>query len=147
MEIQSYKTQSIRTVDVSKEWVLVDADSQVLGRLASNIAKVIRGKNKTNFTPHVDCGDHVVVINADKVRLTGKKWDDKVYISYSGYPGGQKKITPRRLKAKSSAFIIERAVKGMLPKNRLGSKLFQNLHVYEGVEHPHSAQNPKPLKF
>jgi len=125
----------------------VDAGDQVLGRLASNVAKVIRGKHKTNFTPHVDCGDNVIVINADKIRLTGKKWDDKQYISYSGYPGGQKTISPRQLMAKSSTKLIERAVKGMLPKNRLGRKLFKNLHVYEGAEHRHDAQTPKAINF
>lgn len=143
MNTLSYKTKSANKATVNKNWVLVDAGDQVLGRLASNVAKVIRGKHKTNYTPHVDCGDNVIVINADKIRLTGKKWDDKQYISYSGYPGGQKTISPRQLKAKSSTKLIERAVKGMLPKNRLGRKLFNNLHVYEGAEHPHDAQTPK----
>jgi len=143
----SYKTKSANKATANKNWVLVDAGDQVLGRLASNVAKVIRGKHKTNFTPHVDCGDNVIVINADKIRLTGKKWDDKQYISHSGYPGGQKTISPRQLKAKSSTKLIERAVKGMLPKNRLGRKLFNNLHVYEGAEHPHDAQTPKAINF
>jgi len=143
----SYKTKSANKATANKNWVLVDAGDQVLGRLASNVAKVIRGKHKTNFTPHVDCGDNVIVINADKIRLTGKKWDDKKYISHSGYPGGQKTISPRQLKAKSSTKLIERAVKGMLPKNRLGRKLFNNLHVYEGAEHPHDAQTPKAINF
>ena len=147
MNILSYKTKSANKATVNKNWVLVDAGDQVLGRLASNVAKVIRGKHKTNFTPHVDCGDNVIVINADKIRLTGKKWDDKKYISHSGYPGGQKTISPRQLKAKSSTKLIERAVKGMLPKNRLGRKLFNNLHVYEGAEHPHDAQTPKAINF
>ncbi len=147
MNILSYKTKSANKATVNKNWVLVDAGDQVLGRLASNVAKVIRGKHKTNFTPHVDCGDNVIVINADKIRLTGKKWDDKQYISYSGYPGGQKTISPRQLMAKSSTKLIERAVKGMLPKNRLGRKLFKNLHVYEGAEHPHDAQTPKAINF
>jgi len=147
VNILSYKTKSANKATVNKNWVLVDAGDQVLGRLASNVAKVIRGKHKTNFTPHVDCGDNVIVINADKIRLTGKKWDDKQYISYSGYPGGQKTISPRQLMAKSSTKLIERAVKGMLPKNRLGRKLFKNLHVYEGAEHPHDAQTPKAINF
>ncbi|MCZ6899049.1 MAG: 50S ribosomal protein L13 [Bacteroidetes bacterium] len=147
MNTLSYKTKSANKATVNKNWVLVDAGDQVLGRLASNVAKVIRGKHKTNFTPHVDCGDNVIVINADKIRLTGKKWDDKQYISYSGYPGGQKTISPRQLMAKSSTKLIERAVKGMLPKNRLGRKLFKNLHVYEGAEHPHDAQTPKAINF
>ncbi len=147
MDTLSYKTKSANKATANKNWVLVDAGDQVLGRLASNVAKVIRGKHKTNFTPHVDCGDNVIVINADKIRLTGKKWDDKQYISYSGYPGGQKTISPRQLMAKSSTKLIERAVKGMLPKNRLGRKLFKNLHVYEGAEHPHDAQTPKAINF
>ena len=147
MDTLSYKTKSANKATVDKNWVLVDAGDQVLGRLASNVAFIIRGKNKPSFTPHVDCGDNVVVINADSIKLTGKKWDDKLYISHSGYPGGQKTMTPRQLKAKSSARIIERAVKGMLPKNRLGRQLFKNLYVYEGAEHPHEAQKPKEIKF
>lgn len=126
---------------------MVDADSKVLGRLASNIAKVIRGKHKPSYTPHVDCGDYVIVVNAEKVRLTGKKWDEKLYVWHTGYPGGQRTITPRHLRAKRSTKIIENAVKGMLPKNRLGRQLFKNLYVYEGAEHPHAAQTPKELKF
>ena len=147
MDINSYKTKSLKPAEVKKGWVVVDADSQVLGRLASNIATIVRGKNKPSYTPHVDCGDHVIVVNADKIKLTGKKWDDKIYLSYSGYPGGQKETTPRRLKEKSASKIIERAVKGMLPKNRLGRKLFKNLHVYDGAEHPHEAAKPKEIKF
>ncbi len=133
---------------MNKEWVLVDAQDLVLGRICSEVAKLIRGKHKTNFTPHVDCGDNVVVINSDKIRLTGKKWDDKEYVRHSGYPGGQKKTTPRQLMAKSSSTkIIEKAVRGMLPKNRLGRALFNNLYVYEGTEHPHEAQQPKEIKL
>ena len=147
MDINSYKTKSVKPSEVKKSWVVVDADSQVLGRLASNIATIVRGKNKTLYTPHVDCGDHVIVVNADKIKLTGKKWDEKIYLSYSGYPGGQKETTPRRLKEKSASKIIERAVKGMLPKNRLGRKLFKNLHVYNGADHPHEAVKPKEIKF
>ena len=115
--------------------------------MASEVAKIIRGKNKPSFTPHVDCGDNVIVINADKVRLTGKKWTDRVYLSYTGYPGGQKRTTPRELKAKSSTLLVERAVRGMLPKNRLGRSIFHNLHVYEGTEHPHEAQKPKVVEL
>ena len=147
MDINSFKTKSVKPTEVVKNWVVVDADSQVLGRLASNIATIVRGKHKPYYTPHVDCGDHVIVVNADKIKLTGKKWDDKIYLSYSGYPGGQKKTTPRRLKEKSASKIIERAVKGMLPKNRLGSKLFKNLHVYDGAEHPHKSVKLKEIKF
>ena len=147
MDTLSYKTISVNKQTVDKQWVIVDADSLALGRLASEVAKIVRGKNKPSFTPHVDCGDHVIVINADKVKLTGKKWDDRVYLSYTGYPGGQKRTTPRQLKEKSSTLLVERAVRGMLPKNRLGRKIFKNLHVYEGAEHPHEAQQPKEFKI
>lgn len=147
MDTLSYKTISVNDATADKGWVIVDADSKVLGRLSSEIAKVIRGKHKASYTPHVDCGDNVIVINADKIRLTGKKWTDKKYISHTGYPGGQREITPRELKAKSSMFIVERAVRGMLPKGRLGRVLFKNLFVYEGNEHPHQAQQPKEIKF
>ena len=147
MDTLSYKTVSANSASVEKEWVIIDADSMVLGRVASEVAKIIRGKNKPSFTPHVDCGDNVVVINADKVRLTGKKWTDKVYVSHTGYPGGQRRTTPNQLKAKSSTLLVERAVRGMLPKNRLGSALFKNLYVYEGAEHPHEAQKPKEIKL
>ena len=147
MDTLSYKTVSANKQTVDKQWVIVDADAKVLGRLASEVAKIIRGKNKPGFTPHVDCGDHVIIINADKVKLTGKKWDDRVYLSYTGYPGGQKEITPRQLKAKSSVLLVERAIRGMLPKNRLGRQMFKNLHVYEGGVHPHEAQQPKEVKI
>lgn len=148
MDSISFKTAYVTKETVEKGWVVVDAQSAVLGRLASNVARIIRGKNKPYFTPNVDCGDNVIVINADKVRLTGKKWEDKEYIRHTGHPGGQRIESPRELKdRKSSKFIIEKAVKGMLPKNRLGSELFRNLFVYEGSEHPHAAQQPKTVKF
>ena len=147
MDTLSYKTVSANSATVEKNWVIVYADSQVLGRLSSEVAKVIRGKHKPGYTPHVDCGDNVIVINADKIRLTGKKWTDKVYIRHTGYPGGQRSRTAKELKAKSSTLLVENAVRGMLPKNRLGRALFNNLYVYEGAEHPHEAQNPKELKF
>jgi len=143
----SYKTVSANKASVEKEWVIIDADSKVLGRVASEVAKIIRGKNKPSFTPHVDCGDNVIVINADKVKLTGRKWTDKVYVSHTGYPGGQRQTTPNELKAKSSTLLVERAVRGMLPKSKLGSALFKNLFVYEGTEHPHEAQKPKEIKL
>jgi large subunit ribosomal protein L13 len=143
----SYKTISANKATVQKSWYVVDADSKVLGRLASEIARVLRGKHKPSFTPHVDCGDNVIVINADKIRLTGKKWDDKIYLSHTGYPGGQRAITPRQLKAKGSFRIIEKAVKGMLPKTKLGRQIYGNLYVYNGSEHPHDAQGPKDLKL
>jgi large subunit ribosomal protein L13 len=143
----SYKTISANKASVTKNWVIVDADSKVLGRLASEIAKMINGKYKPDFSPHVDNGDNVIVLNADKVKLTGKKWTDKVYVSHTGYPGGQKETTPNQLKAKSSTLLVERAVRGMLPKNRIGRQLFKNLYVYEGAEHPHEAQQPKEIKL
>ena len=145
MDTLSYKTISANKATANKQWVVVDAQAQVLGRLASEVAKMIRGKHKPNFTPHADCGDNVIVINADKVRLTGKKWDDRVYLRYTGYPGGQRATTPRQLKEKSSTLLVERAVRGMLPKNRLGRAIFHNLKVYAGAEHPHAAQEPKKI--
>jgi len=141
----SYKTVSANRATVTKEWVLVDATDVVLGRLASKVAKILRGKNKPSFTPHVDCGDNVVVINAEKVRLTGNKLNDKIYLSYSGYPGGQRKQTPAELLAKYPERLIEKAVKGMLPKNRLGDKVYGNLKVYVGAEHKQEAQSPKVI--
>jgi large subunit ribosomal protein L13 len=143
----SYKTISANKATVDKGWVIIDAKDQVLGRLGSEIARLIRGKHKPTFTPHVDCGDNVIVINSDMIKLTGNKWNDKVYVRHSGYPGGQKTTTPKQLMAKSSTRIIEKAVKGMLPKNRLGRALFGNLYVYEGTEHPHEAQQPKKVNI
>ena len=145
MDTLSYKTISANKATVQKDWVIVDAQSQVLGRFASGVAKILRGKHKPNFTPHVDCGDNVIVVNAGKVRLTGKKWDDKVYVRHTGYPGGQRIATPKILMEKSEITLVEKAVRGMLPKNRLGRKLYTNLHVYAGPEHPHSAQQPKEV--
>ncbi len=147
MDTLSFKTISANKATVEKQWVVVDVEGKVLGRISSEIAKIIRGKHKPSFTPNVDCGDNVIVINADKVRLTGKKWNDRVYVSHTGYPGGQREITPLQLKAKSSTFLVERAVRGMLPKGRLGRALFNNLHVYTGNEHPHEAQQPKEIKI
>ncbi|MEM6736828.1 MAG: 50S ribosomal protein L13 [Bacteroidota bacterium] len=147
MNSNSYKTRSLNKTTVDKNWVIIDADSRILGRMASEVAKIIRGKHKPSYTPHVDCGDNVIIINSDKIRLTGQKWTDKKYIRHTGYPGGQRVETPNDLKAKSSTRIIEKAVKGMLPNNRLGRKLFKNLHVYEGEEHPHAAQKPKEIKL
>jgi large subunit ribosomal protein L13 len=143
----SYKTLSANKETVEKKWVLIDAESAVLGRLSSEVAKIIRGKNKPSFTPHVDCGDNVIVINADKIRLTGKKMTDRVYIRHTGYPGGQRFTTPREMMQKSASLVIERAVRGMLPKTRLGRELFNNLFVYNGSEHPHAAQQPTEIKL
>ncbi len=145
MDTLSYKTVSANKATVTKGWVVIDATDQVLGRLASRIALILRGKNKPNFTPHVDCGDNVIVINADKVRLTGKKMTDKVYVRHTGYPGGQRFSTPKELLTRKPLAVVEHAVKGMLPKNRLGADLFRNLFVYTGAEHPHQAQQPKEI--
>jgi len=141
----SYKTVSANKATVQKEWFVVDAKDEVLGRLASKVAIVLRGKHKPSFTPHVDCGDNVIVINAEKVKLTGKKMTDKQYVRHTGYPGGQRTQTPVDLLEKKPEAIIEKAVKGMLPKNRLGSALFRNLYVFTGEAHPHEAQQPKKL--
>ena len=147
MDTLSYKTISANKATTDKGWVVVDADSQVLGRMASEVAKIIRGKNKPNFTPNADCGDNVIIINADKVKMTGKKMSNKVYIRHTGYPGGQRKQTAEQVMAKSSTILVERAVRGMLPKTRLGRALFKNMFVYEGAEHPHAAQQPKEIKL
>lgn len=147
MNTLSYKTVSANSETVNKEWVLVDADGQTLGRLASKVAKLIRGKYKPNYTPHVDCGDNVVVINAEKINLTGKKWADKSYIRHTGYPGGQRSLTATELYEKDPSRLIEKAVKGMLPKNRLGSALFKNLYVYTGSEHKQEGQQPKAINL
>jgi large subunit ribosomal protein L13 len=143
----SYKTKSANAATVDKKWVVVDAQSAVLGRFASEVARILRGKHKPYFTPHVDCGDNVIVINADKVRLTGRKMDEKVYVRHTGYPGGQRISTPRILKDKSASILVEKAVRGMLPKNRLGRQMYRNLFVYNGPEHPHAAQQPKEIKL
>lgn len=147
MNTLSYKTISANKATVTKEWVVVDATDQVLGRLGSKVAKLLRGKYKPNYTPHVDCGDNVIIINADKVKLTGNKWNDRVYLTFSGYPGGQREITPARLISRPNGEekLLKRVVKGMLPKNRLGAKLLGNLYVYAGSEHKHQAQNPKSI--
>lgn len=147
MDTQSYKTVSANSATVNKEWVVIDATDQVLGRLASRIALILRGKNKVNYTPHVDCGDNVIVLNAKKVRLTGKKLTDKVYVRYTGYPGGQRFATPKELLQRKPLAVVEEAVRGMLPKNRLGAELFRNLYVYEGAEHPHQAQQPRTINL
>ena len=147
MDSLSYKTISSNAATVNKEWVVIDATNEVLGRLASQVAKILRGKNKPSFTPHVDCGDYVVVINADKVRLTGKKMTDKVYVRHTGYPGGQRFATPADYLQKRPTFVLEKAVRGMLPKNRLGDAIFRNLKVYAGAEHPHTAQTTRQIKL
>ena len=147
MDTVSYKTLSANKNTVHKEWLLVDAANQPVGRLASNIAYLLRGKHKPDFTPHVDCGDNVVVINADKVRFTGKKWTDKEYVRYTGYPGGKRVETPREVLRRFPERIVEKAVWGMLPKNRLGRVIFKNLKVYAGSEHKQEAQKPREIKI
>jgi large subunit ribosomal protein L13 len=139
----SYKTVSANKATVNKEWVLIDAENMVLGRLASEVAKILRGKHKPEFTPHVDCGDYVIVINAEKVQLTGKKMTDRVHFRHSGYPGGQTTQTPKQILEKYPERLVEKSVKGMLPKNKLGRELFRNLHVVVGSEHKYEAQKPK----
>ncbi len=147
MDTLSYKTVSANKETVNKEWVVVDATNQKLGRFASAVAKILRGKNKVNFTPHVDCGDNVIVLNADKIVLTGAKWTDREYTTYSGYPGGQKKYSPQDIYEKDPARLIHMAVKGMIPRNKLGNKILKNLHVYTGSEHGHEAQKPKTINI
>lgn len=147
MDQNSYKTIFANDATAQKDWVIVDAADQVLGRLASQVAKVLRGKHKASYTPNTDMGDHVIVINAEKVRLTGKKETDRVIFKYSGYPGGQKLLTPTIMRQKNPARLIEHSVRGMLPKNTMGRELFRSLHVYAGTEHPHEAQQPKEIKF
>ncbi len=145
MKTLVYRTISANKETVNKQWYVVDAEGEILGRLASKVAYVLRGKHKPEYTPHVDCGDNVIIINAEKVVLTGNKLTDKEYIRHSGYPGGQKVETPIEMLEKHPERIIEHAIKGMLPKNRLGSELFRNLKVYVGSEHKHEAQNPTKL--
>ncbi|MGE4569349.1 MAG: 50S ribosomal protein L13 [Bacteroidales bacterium] len=147
MDTLSYKTVSVNKATAQKEWVVVDAQNQVVGRLCAQIALVLRGKHKPGYTPHVDCGDNVIVINADKVRFTGKKMDQKVYVRHTGYPGGQRFTKAGELLTKKPIAVVEKAVKGMLPKNRLGAELFRNLFVYQGSEHPHAAQQPKEINL
>ena len=147
MDSLSYKTISANAATVDKQWVVIDATDEVLGRLASQVAKILRGKNKPSYTPHVDCGDYVIVINADKVKLTGKKMTDKVYTRHTGFPGGQRFATPADYLAKKPTFLIEKAVKGMLPKTRLGEAIMKNLKVYAGAEHEHEAQKPEVLEL
>ena len=147
MDTLSYKTISANKATVSKEWVLVDAEGQTLGRLASKVAKILRGKYKTNFTPHVDCGDNVIVINAEKITLSGNKMEEKTYLRYTGYPGGQRSTTATELLNKHPERLIEKSVKGMLPKNKLGADIFRNLKVYAGSVHNHEAQKPRSINL
>ena len=145
MDTLSYKTISVNRETAQKEWVEIDATGQTLGRLCSKVAKLLRGKYKASFTPHVDCGDNVIILNADKVKLTGNKWTERTYYRYSGYPGGQRASTPAELMAKGPDRLFRKVVKGMLPKNKLGEAILNNLFVYAGNEHPHQAQKPKKI--
>lgn len=147
MDTLSYKTRSAKKDELQKEWYLIDAENEVVGRLATQVALLLRGKTKTLYTPNLDCGDNVIIINAEKVKFTGKKLTDKEYVRHTGYPGGQRFATPAELLKKKPEAIIEYAVKGMLPKNKLGAELFRSLYVYSGSEHPHQGQNPKPIKI
>ena len=142
-----YITKSATPKDIQKKWFLVDADGALLGRMASKVAKIIRGKHKTNYTPHMDCGDNVVVINAEKIKLSNNKWNSKTYIRHTGYPGGQRSLTAAELYAKDPARLVEKSIKGMLPKNKLGAALFRNLNVIVGPIHPHEAQQPKEINL
>lgn len=145
MDTLSYKTKSANASTVNKRWYVVDAEGKTLGRFSSEIARILRGKNKPDFTPHVDCGDNVIVLNAEKVVLTADKMNQKVYIHHTGYPGGQKEVVAKDLLTRKPTAMIEKAVKGMLPKNRLGREVFRNLYVYAGNEHPHAGQKPETL--
>ncbi len=145
MDANSFKTYSAKPAEIERDWYVIDAENQVVGRLASQVAAVLRGKHKPQFTPHVDTGDFVIVVNADKIRFTGKKENEKEYFSYSGYPGGAKRRTPADMRDRKPTFIVENAVKGMLPKGPLGRQMLKKLKVYAGAEHPHAAQQPKEL--
>ena len=147
MDTLSYRTESAKPSTINKEWVLIDAEGQIVGRLASIAAQLLRGKYKTNYTPHMDCGDNVVIINAEKIRFTGKKMTDKQYVHHTGYPGGQRFATPRELLQRKPIAILEHAVRGMLPKNKLGDKLYRNLYVYAGSEHEQQAQKPRLINL
>lgn len=147
MDTLSYKTVSAKPKEVTKDWYVIDASSEIVGRLSSRVAMVLRGKHKPSYTPHVDCGDKVIIINADKVQFTGNKWADKEYVRYTGHPGGQRFTAAKVLLQKYPVRILEKSVRGMLPKNRLGDKIIRNLYVYAGTDHPHTGQNPKPLTF
>lgn len=147
MDTISYKTISANKATVDKQWVLIDADGQTLGRMCSQVARLLRGKHKPSFTPHVDCGDNVIVINSEKINLTGNKWNDKSYIRHTGYPGGQRSLTATELFGKDPSRLVEKSVKGMLPKNKLGAALFRNLTVVTGTKHAHEAQKPKTINL
>ena len=147
MDTLSYKTLSANKETADKKWWIVDVEGEILGRMASKVAKVLRGKYKTNFTPHADCGDYVIVINAGKIVMTGNKMKKREIFSHTGFPGRQKRITPTEMLAKDETSVVKHAVKGMLPKNKLGAAILKNLYVYTGTEHNHEAQKPKSLNL
>lgn len=147
VETLSYKTQHAKKETHTREWFLVDAQDKTLGRMCSEIAKIIRGKHKPSYTAHFDAGDYVVVINSNKVKLSGNKWNAKQYVTYSGYPSGQKKIVAKDLNKKKPIALVENSVRGMLPKNRLGRQMLKKLFVYEGTEHKHAAQKPTTINL
>lgn len=147
MDTLSYKTISVNKEHANKKWYVVDAEGQILGRLASEVAMILRGKKKTCYTPHSDCGDNVIIINAEKIILTGKKMDQKIYVHYTGYPGGQRFRTVKEQLIKKPEAVLEHAIKGMLPKTVLGNTIFRNLYVYAGPDHKHQAQKPIELKI
>ena len=147
MDTLSYKTLSASKETANKEWFVVDADGQTLGRMASKVAKVLRGKYKTNFTPHADCGDNVIIVNAGKIVMSGKKMSDRQIFSHTGYPGGQKRISPSEMLAKDETSVVRHAVKGMLPKNKLGAAILRNCFIYSQDKHDHEAQKPKMLNL
>jgi large subunit ribosomal protein L13 len=142
-----FTTKHANEATVKRDWYVVDGTNQTVGRVCSRVAAILRGKNKPYYTPHVDCGDFIVFINADKVKFTGDKLDDKIYINFSGYPGGKREETAKSLLNRRPDAVIERAIKGMLPKNRLGRQMYKKLFVYAGDKHPHTAQQPKTLTF
>lgn len=147
MNTLSYKTVSVNKENANKKWVVIDAEGQILGRFASEVAMILRGKRKPCYTPHSDCGDNVIIINAEKIQLTGKKMDEKYYVHYTGYPGGQRVRSVKEQLNRKPIAVIEHAVKGMLPKTKLGAAIFRNLYVYAGPNHPHEAQKPTELKI
>ncbi len=147
MDTLSYRTVSANDATVTRKWYIIDADGQTLGRMSSRIATILRGKNKPYFTPHTDCGDYVIIINAEKVKLTGNKMLDKEIQHFTGYPGGRKVTNPKTVLAKQPHKLLEKSIRGMLPKNKLGNAMYKKLFVYAGSEHPHAAQKPETLKF
>ena len=147
MDTLSYKTLSASKETADKQWFVVDAEGQTLGRMVSKVAKVLRGKYKTNFTPHADCGDYVIILNAGKIVMTGMKMTDREIFSYTGYPGGQKRVSPTEMLAKDETSVVRHAVRGMLPKNKLGAAILRNCYIYAGTDHDQEAQNPKALNL